>query len=201
MFLKDSVPPVVSFQIFLLIDGNGARSEGWFLAAGTGLCVQNVLSSRGCSGLLAGNTGLIVQLIVAPLCLWPDSPPAACRNASYGLKSENAETPVESVPLFCIPATIFITDDSLFSHVTSVCPSLPLPPPDKNFEDDDSVDGGRSSSSSKGASLSGRKPVSMGSFRRPSSASSAKSAGQSRRITNLICTKSKQHQDRKLQEV
>uniref|UniRef100_A0A665TKB2 Cytoplasmic linker associated protein 1 n=1 Tax=Echeneis naucrates TaxID=173247 RepID=A0A665TKB2_ECHNA len=48
------------------------------------------------------------------------------------------------------------------------------PPPDKNFEDDDSVDGGRSSSSSKGASLSGRTMVSMGSFRRPASASSNK---------------------------
>ncbi|XP_047211071.1 CLIP-associating protein 1-A-like isoform X6 [Girardinichthys multiradiatus] len=47
---------------------------------------------------------------------------------------------------------------------------------DKNFEDDESVDGGRSSS--KGASLSGRKAVSMGSFRRPSSASSSKSAGR-----------------------
>uniref|UniRef100_UPI0037E72B56 CLIP-associating protein 1-A-like n=1 Tax=Semicossyphus pulcher TaxID=241346 RepID=UPI0037E72B56 len=52
------------------------------------------------------------------------------------------------------------------------------PVSDKNFEDDDSVDGGRSSSSSKGASLSGRKAVSMGSFRRPASASSAKSAGR-----------------------
>lgn len=69
-------------------------------------------------------------------------------------------------------------------------------PPDKNFEDDDSVDGGRSSSSSKGASLSGRKAVSMGSFRRPSSASSGKSAGQRRRghvtrlssePSNLLC--------------
>ncbi|XP_067359004.1 CLIP-associating protein 1-B-like isoform X19 [Channa argus] len=52
------------------------------------------------------------------------------------------------------------------------------PVSDKNFEDDDSVDGGRSTSSSKGASLSGRKPVSMGSFRRPGSASSTKSAGK-----------------------
>ncbi|XP_038588332.1 CLIP-associating protein 1-like isoform X10 [Micropterus salmoides] len=50
--------------------------------------------------------------------------------------------------------------------------------PHKTFEDDDSVDGGRSTSSSKGASLSGRKPVSMGSFRRPASGSSAKSAGR-----------------------
>ncbi|XP_074483882.1 CLIP-associating protein 1-B-like isoform X6 [Sebastes fasciatus] len=49
---------------------------------------------------------------------------------------------------------------------------------DKNFEDDDSGDGGRSSSSSKGASLSVKKTVSMGSFRRPASASSTKSAGQ-----------------------
>ncbi|TMS11819.1 hypothetical protein E3U43_019210 [Larimichthys crocea] len=52
------------------------------------------------------------------------------------------------------------------------------PVSDKNFEDDDSVDGGRSSSSSKGASLSGKKTVSMGSFRRPASASSTKSAGR-----------------------
>ncbi|XP_049425995.1 CLIP-associating protein 1-like isoform X16 [Epinephelus fuscoguttatus] len=52
------------------------------------------------------------------------------------------------------------------------------PVSDKNFEDDDSGDGGRSSSSSKGASLSGKKTVSMGSFRRPASASSSKSAGR-----------------------
>ncbi|KAM9835871.1 CLIP-associating protein 1-A-like [Aulostomus maculatus] len=52
------------------------------------------------------------------------------------------------------------------------------PVSDKNFEDDDSVDGGRSSSSSKGASLSGRKMVSMGSFRRPPSTSSSKSTGR-----------------------
>uniref|UniRef100_A0A8D3DAI3 TOG domain-containing protein n=1 Tax=Scophthalmus maximus TaxID=52904 RepID=A0A8D3DAI3_SCOMX len=54
------------------------------------------------------------------------------------------------------------------------------PVSDKNFEDDDSVDAGRSSSSSKGASVSGKKTVSMGSFRRPASgsASSSRSAGQ-----------------------
>ncbi|XP_028427792.1 CLIP-associating protein 1-B isoform X4 [Perca flavescens] len=50
------------------------------------------------------------------------------------------------------------------------------PVSDKNLEDDDSGDGGRSSSSSKGVSLSGKKTVSMGSFRRP--ASSTKSAGR-----------------------
>uniref|UniRef100_A0A671YQT8 Cytoplasmic linker associated protein 1 n=1 Tax=Sparus aurata TaxID=8175 RepID=A0A671YQT8_SPAAU len=61
-----------------------------------------------------------------------------------------------------------------------------LPPPDKNFEDDDSVDGGRSSSSSKGASLSGRKTVSMGSFRRPASASSAKSAGRDGSVAGAV---------------
>lgn len=61
-------------------------------------------------------------------------------------------------------------------------PEVPasLPAADKNFEDDDSVDGGRSSSSSKATSLSGRKVVSMGSFRRPASAN--KSAGQTRDV-------------------
>ncbi|CAL8289603.1 unnamed protein product [Lota lota] len=49
---------------------------------------------------------------------------------------------------------------------------------DKNFDEDDSVDGGRSTSLSKAVSVSGKKAVSMGSFRKPSSASSAKSAGQ-----------------------
>uniref|UniRef100_A0A669D0E3 Cytoplasmic linker associated protein 1 n=1 Tax=Oreochromis niloticus TaxID=8128 RepID=A0A669D0E3_ORENI len=63
----------------------------------------------------------------------------------------------------------------LFSHMTvPVSPPFSSSPTDKNFEDDDSVDGGRSSSSSKGTSLSGRKAVSMGSFRRPASASSSK---------------------------
>ncbi|XP_030265939.1 CLIP-associating protein 1-B-like isoform X12 [Sparus aurata] len=60
------------------------------------------------------------------------------------------------------------------------------PVSDKNFEDDDSVDGGRSSSSSKGASLSGRKTVSMGSFRRPASASSAKSAGRDGSVAGAV---------------
>uniref|UniRef100_A0A3B3CDS4 TOG domain-containing protein n=1 Tax=Oryzias melastigma TaxID=30732 RepID=A0A3B3CDS4_ORYME len=51
------------------------------------------------------------------------------------------------------------------------------PMSDKNFEDDDSVDGGRSSSSSKATSLSGRKVVSMGSFRRPASGRDGSAAG------------------------
>uniref|UniRef100_A0A3Q3FBE8 Cytoplasmic linker associated protein 1 n=1 Tax=Labrus bergylta TaxID=56723 RepID=A0A3Q3FBE8_9LABR len=61
-----------------------------------------------------------------------------------------------------------------------------LPPTDKNLEDDDSADGGRSSSSSKGASLSGRKAVSMGSFRRPPSASSTKSAGRDGSVAGAV---------------
>ncbi|XP_041822477.1 CLIP-associating protein 1-B-like isoform X3 [Chelmon rostratus] len=62
------------------------------------------------------------------------------------------------------------------------------PVSDKNFEDDDSVDGGRSSSSSKGASLSGRKTVSMGSFRRPASASASatKSAGRDGSVAGAV---------------
>ncbi|KAJ3584572.1 hypothetical protein NHX12_015067, partial [Muraenolepis orangiensis] len=52
------------------------------------------------------------------------------------------------------------------------------PVSDKNFEEDDSVDGGRSTASSKAVPVSGKKAVSMGSFRRPGSASSAKAAGK-----------------------
>uniref|UniRef100_A0A3B4XK81 Cytoplasmic linker associated protein 1 n=1 Tax=Seriola lalandi dorsalis TaxID=1841481 RepID=A0A3B4XK81_SERLL len=66
---------------------------------------------------------------------------------------------------------------SKFDEVQRSGNMVPSPVSDKNFEDDDSVDGGRSSSSSKGASLSGKTMVSMGSFRRPASASSAKSSG------------------------
>ncbi|XP_022619717.1 CLIP-associating protein 1-B-like isoform X1 [Seriola dumerili] len=67
---------------------------------------------------------------------------------------------------------------SKFDEVQRSGNMVPSPVSDKNFEDDDSVDGGRSSSSSKGASLSGKTMVSMGSFRRPASATSAKSAGR-----------------------
>uniref|UniRef100_A0A8C7LLI8 Cytoplasmic linker associated protein 1 n=1 Tax=Oncorhynchus kisutch TaxID=8019 RepID=A0A8C7LLI8_ONCKI len=56
----------------------------------------------------------------------------------------------------------------LSSSVVFPIPRLSV---DKNFEDDDSVDGGRSSSS-KGPS-SGKKTVSMGSFRRPNGPSAA----------------------------
>ncbi|XP_061745705.1 CLIP-associating protein 1-like isoform X6 [Nerophis ophidion] len=50
------------------------------------------------------------------------------------------------------------------------------PVSDKNFEDDDSLDGGCSSSSSKAALLAGRKTMSVGSRRNPTS--STKSAGK-----------------------
>ncbi|CAB1327986.1 unnamed protein product, partial [Coregonus sp. 'balchen'] len=74
------------------------------------------------------------------------------------------------------------TDQDSHVQYTTVCgvvTSLPKhvgATTDKNFDDDDSVDGGRSSSS-KGPS-SGKKTVSMGSFRKPSSASSTKSTGR-----------------------
>ncbi|XP_029379559.1 CLIP-associating protein 1-A-like isoform X2 [Echeneis naucrates] len=75
---------------------------------------------------------------------------------------------------------------SKFDEVQRSGNMVPSPLSDKNFEDDDSVDGGRSSSSSKGASLSGRTMVSMGSFRRPASASSNKSAGRDRSCAGAV---------------
>ncbi|KAK5847457.1 hypothetical protein PBY51_016581 [Eleginops maclovinus] len=55
---------------------------------------------------------------------------------------------------------------------------------DKAFEDDDSGDGVRSSSSSRGGSLCGKKTLSMGSFRRPGS--SSKSAGREGSATGAV---------------
>lgn len=130
--------------------------------------------------LLTGNTGLIVGprsslLCAADLARRRQLLRRRCRNASYGWKrgrgvGDKTKKNMKMQKKKTARCDVF----SLCGHVTSAFPSLP----DKNFEDDDSVDGGRSSSSSKGASQCGRKPVSMGSFRRPSSASSAKSAGE-----------------------
>ncbi|KAM9820520.1 CLIP-associating protein 1-A-like [Neosynchiropus ocellatus] len=74
--------------------------------------------------------------------------------------------------------------NALFSRFDEVQRSgnmVPSPVSDKNLDDDDSVDGGRSSSSSRTGSSCGRKNVSMGSFRRPappSGASGNKGAGR-----------------------
>uniref|UniRef100_A0A8C6L6N4 Cytoplasmic linker associated protein 1a n=1 Tax=Nothobranchius furzeri TaxID=105023 RepID=A0A8C6L6N4_NOTFU len=55
---------------------------------------------------------------------------------------------------------------------------------DKNFEDEDSVDGGRSSSSSSSKVPPGGRRTVMSSARRPSSASSTKSTGEQRIYSN-----------------
>jgi len=103
------------------------------------------------------------------------------RNVKYVLR-QRRNVPVR---LLGLPAAPFSSRRLVVQTLSQL---IPLPPPDKTFEDDESVDGGRSSSSSKGASLSGRKAVSMGSFRRPASASSSKSAGQNRgrRLTQSL---------------
>lgn len=58
---------------------NFVCSENQFFVTGTADCVLKmcVLFSCGRSGLLTGNTGLIVQFIVGALCLWPSSPSLA----------------------------------------------------------------------------------------------------------------------------
>ncbi len=128
-----------------------------------------------CCPVVALNTALIVQwdiVFLSPLaifvllCLWRNVSQLEVKNA------EMSESTACSASLGCLAVILLKTCCSVISA---------LLPPDKNFEDDESVDGGRSSSSSKGASLSGRKTVSMGSFRRPAS---SKSAGQSRRVTD-----------------
>lgn len=177
---------------------NFVCSENQFWATGTAHCVLRmcILLCCGRSGLLTGNTGLIVQFIVGPLCVWPSLPAWARYVGDVGMSSQ-CQLKVKMQKCKRPPACSAFWDAErrrfslcwlgslkapcVVMWPEPLCSSFPpLPPPDKNFEDDDSVDGGRSSSSSKGASQSGKKTVSMGSFRRPSSASSTKSAGQSR---------------------
>lgn len=58
--------------------------------------------------------------------------------------------------------------------------------PDKNFEDEDSVDGGRSSSSSSSKAPPGGRRTVVSSVRRPSSATTPKASGETRAFLTLI---------------
>lgn len=141
-------------------------------------CCFKMVLSFSLFGLFTQNTGLIVGLCSLPLCAADlacrQLLRQRCRNASYGWKEHHSKTqetqPSKTKHQNAKKALVLI-------FVQPYDPCFSLLYIDKNFEDDDSLDGGRSSSSSKGASQCGRKPVSMGSFRRPSS---AKVAGENR---------------------
>uniref|UniRef100_A0A8C8H0A6 TOG domain-containing protein n=1 Tax=Oncorhynchus tshawytscha TaxID=74940 RepID=A0A8C8H0A6_ONCTS len=136
-----------------------------------------------------GAQGLTLSKIVPHICHLLGDPTSQVRDGAMNCLVEIYRHVGERVRMDLgkkgLPQSRYISSSVVFPiprlSVGSAIPmtqfsAITREPDYKNFEDDDSVDGGRSSSS-KGPS-SGKKTVSMGSFRRPSSASSTKSTGE-----------------------
>uniref|UniRef100_A0A7N8XTE9 Cytoplasmic linker associated protein 1 n=1 Tax=Mastacembelus armatus TaxID=205130 RepID=A0A7N8XTE9_9TELE len=132
--------------------------------------------------VLFGSQSLTLSKIVPHICNLLGDPTSQVRDGAMNCLVEIYRHVGERVRMDLgkkgLPQSRLNVIFSKFDEVQRSGNMVLSPVSDKNFEDDDSVDGGRSLSSSKGASLSGRKPVSMGSFRRPGSASGTKSAGR-----------------------
>ncbi|XP_055785508.1 CLIP-associating protein 1-like isoform X4 [Salvelinus fontinalis] len=127
-----------------------------------------------------GAQGLTLSKIVPHICNLLGDPTSQVRDGAMNCLVEIYRHVGERVRMDLgkkgLPQSRLNVIFSKFDEVQRTGNMILSPVSDKNFEDDDSVDGGRSSSS-KGPS-SGKKTVSMGSFRRPSSASSTKSTGR-----------------------
>nr|XP_029516531.1 CLIP-associating protein 1-B-like [Oncorhynchus nerka] len=127
-----------------------------------------------------GAQGLTLSKIVPHICNLLGDPTSQVRDGAMNCLVEIYRHVGERVRMDLgkkgLPQSRLNVIFSKFDEVQRSGNMILSPVSDKNFEDDDSVDGGRSSSS-KGPS-SGKKTVSMGSFRRPSSASSTKSTGR-----------------------
>ncbi|XP_017158399.1 CLIP-associating protein 1-B-like isoform X9 [Poecilia reticulata] len=127
-----------------------------------------------------GSQSLTLNKIVPHICNLLGDPTSQVRDAAMSCLVEIYRHVGERVRIDLgkkgLPQSRLNMIFSKFDEVQRSGSMVLSPLSDKTFEDDESVDGGRSSS--KAASVSGRKAVSMGSFRRPSSASSSKSAGR-----------------------
>ncbi|XP_045553554.1 CLIP-associating protein 1-B isoform X16 [Salmo salar] len=127
-----------------------------------------------------GAQGLTLSKIVPHICNLLGDPTSQVRDGAMNCLVEIYRHVGERVRMDLgkkgLPQSRLNVIFSKFDEVQRSGNMILSPVSDKNFEDDDSVDGGRSSSS-KGPS-SGKKTVSMGSFRRPGSASSTKSTGR-----------------------
>ncbi|XP_034466492.1 CLIP-associating protein 1-B-like isoform X8 [Hippoglossus hippoglossus] len=139
------------------------------------LCLISTLS-------VYGSQSLTLSKIVPHICNLLGDPTSQVRDGAMSCLIEIYRHVGERVRMDLgkkgLPQSRLNVIFSKFDEVQRSGDMVLSPVSDKNFEEDDSVDAGRSSSSSKGASQSGKKTVSMGSFRRPPSASSAKSAGR-----------------------
>uniref|UniRef100_A0AAZ3PA96 TOG domain-containing protein n=1 Tax=Oncorhynchus tshawytscha TaxID=74940 RepID=A0AAZ3PA96_ONCTS len=130
-----------------------------------------------------GAQGLTLSKIVPHICNLLGDPTSQVRDGAMNCLVEIYRHVGERVRMDLgkkgLPQSRYLHSDTksafkLCRTVNNLNPLFLPSLPDKNYDDDDSVDGGRSSSS-KGPS-SGKKAVSMGSFRRPSSASNGPSA-------------------------
>ncbi|XP_038123624.1 CLIP-associating protein 1-like [Cyprinodon tularosa] len=129
-----------------------------------------------------GSQSLTLNKIVPHICNLLGDPTSQVRDAAMSCLVEIYRHVGERVRIDLgkkgLPQSRLNMIFSKFDEVQRSGNMVLSPLSDKTFEDDESVDGGRSSS--KAASLSSRKAVSMGSFRRTTSAFSSKSAGQNR---------------------
>ncbi|XP_062236270.1 CLIP-associating protein 1-B-like [Platichthys flesus] len=139
------------------------------------LCLNSTLS-------VFGSQSLTLSKIVPHICNLLGDPTSQVRDGAMSCLIEIYRHVGERVRMDLgkkgLPQSRLNVIFSKFDEVQRSGNMVLSPVSDKNFEEDDSVDAGRSSSSSKGALQSGKKTVSMGSFRRPPSASSAKAAGR-----------------------
>uniref|UniRef100_A0AAY5L4S3 TOG domain-containing protein n=1 Tax=Esox lucius TaxID=8010 RepID=A0AAY5L4S3_ESOLU len=124
-----------------------------------------------------GAQGLTLSKIVPHICNLLGDPTSQVRDGALNCLVEIYRHVGERVRVDLgkkgLPQSRLNVIFSKFDEVQRSGNMILSPVSDKNFDDDDSVDGGRSSSS-KGLS-SGKKSLSVGSVRRPSSASSTKS--------------------------
>ncbi|KAJ8003578.1 hypothetical protein DPEC_G00149800 [Dallia pectoralis] len=127
-----------------------------------------------------GAQGLTLSKIVPHICNLLGDPTSQVRDGALNCLVEIYRHVGERVRVDLgkkgLPQSRLNVIFSKFDEVQRSGNMILSPVSDKNFDDDDSVDGGRSSSS-KGLS-SGKKTLSVGSVRRPSSASSTKSTGK-----------------------
>ncbi|XDV30176.1 hypothetical protein PO909_033147, partial [Leuciscus waleckii] len=143
---------------------------------GVCLCLISTLSTYGAQGLT-------LSKIVPHICNLLGDPTSQVRDAAMSCLVEIYRHVGEKVRIDLskkgLPQSRLNVIFSRFDEVQRSGNMIPSSGSDKNFDDEDSVDGGRSSSStsSKGFSSS-KRGGSMGSMRRPSSASGSRATGK-----------------------
>ncbi|KAM9709585.1 LOW QUALITY PROTEIN: CLIP-associating protein 1a [Menidia menidia] len=142
---------------------------------GVCLCLISTLNTYGAQGLT-------LSKIVPHICNLLGDPTSQVRDGAMSCLVEIYRHVGERVRLDLskkgLPQSRLNVIFSKFDEVQRSGNMIPSSGSDKNFEDEDSVDGGRSSSSSSSKAPPGGRRTVMSSVRRPSSASSTKITGK-----------------------